>query len=191
MPKLTARQRAYIRKHSRVEEPDPSEVVGELNIVPFLDITVNIIVVLLMLTTMIAMFMQITTRLPSKSRGGRGRAPQEQTLNLNVILTKKGIIVAGSGGKLQPGCQQVYAGQGQVITIPARRGKGGEIEYDWKALTECVALVHKQWPDEDQVTIGADPPIPFKYVVRAMDAVREDGKGNKLFPRVLLTAGYR
>ncbi len=190
MPKLTPRQRAYIRKHTKFEEPDPSEVEGELNIVPFLDITVNIIVVLLMLTTMIALFMQVSVRLPSLKRGGLGGGgKQEETLNLTVVLSQKGLIVSGSGGKLAPGCQNTVAGE--VVTVPAKQGRDGQPVYDWKALTKCVQVVQKNFPDEDQVTILADPPIEFRHVVAAMDAVRENDEGEPLFPRVLLSAGVK
>ena len=47
---LSPRQKAYIRKKSKVHDLDPSEASGELNIVPFLDIVVNIIMFLLTLT---------------------------------------------------------------------------------------------------------------------------------------------
>ncbi len=190
MPKLTPRQRAYVRKHTRVVEPDPSEMEGELNIVPFLDITVNIIVVLLMLTTTLALYMQIGVRLPTTRRGGLGGgAKQEQSLNLTVVLTNRGIIVTGSGGKLAPGCQNTTIGD--VITIPAAAGNDGKPRYDWKALRTCVETVHENFPDEDQVTFLADPPIEFRHVVSAMDATREDDKGEPLFPRVQLSAGIR
>ncbi len=190
MPKLTPRQRAYVRKHTKFEEPDPSEVEGELNIVPFLDITVNIIVVLLMLTTMIALFMQISVRLPTTKRGGLGGGgKQEETLNLTIALTRQGIIVSGSGGKLAPGCQTTTTSA--TITIPATAGSDGQPRYDWKALRECMKVVHQNFPDEDQATFLADPPIHFRHLVSAMDATREDEKGQPLFPRVLLSAGVR
>ena len=47
MAKLTPQQRAYIRRRTKVHDPDPSEIAGELNIVPFLDIVVNLIMFLL------------------------------------------------------------------------------------------------------------------------------------------------
>ena len=47
MPNLSPQQRAYIRRRTRVHEPDPSELSSELNIIPFLDIVVNLIMFLL------------------------------------------------------------------------------------------------------------------------------------------------
>lgn len=185
MPKLTPQQRAYIRKHSKVEEPDPSEVVGELNIVPFLDITVNIIVVLLVMTLALAAFTQINTRLPEYSRGGVGSGREDsESLNLNLTITENGVIVAGSGGKLAPGCEDTAGGR--TVTVPNKN----DGSYDWKALTQCVYNVHQEFPDERRVTVSADPLVEFVHVVNAMDAVRNKGD-EELFPDVLLSAGVR
>lgn len=184
MPQLTPQQRQYIRKRAKFEEPDPSEVAGELNIVPYLDITVNLIMFLLMLVSTIAFFAQVSARLPEYGTGGVGsRASDKPKLNLNLTIVGDGVIVAGSGGKLAPGCENTATGR--VVTVP-KRGN----DYDWSALTDCVARVKKQFPDETQVTVSADPLIQFQYVLNAMDAVRSKGD-EELFPDVLLSAGVR
>jgi biopolymer transport protein ExbD len=184
MAKLTPAQRQYIRKHTKVEEPDPSEVAGELNIIPFLDITVNLIMFLLMLTTTLAFFAQLEARLPEYSRGGVGkRSSDGESLNLNITITENGVIVTGSGGKLAPGCTNVATGR--VVTVPK---KGGD--YDWEGLTACAAEVKKEFPDETQVTVSGEPLVEFQYVVDAMDAMRADGD-EELFPDVMLSAGVR
>jgi len=64
MPHLTPAQRQYIRKRTKVEDLDPSEMAGELNIIPFLDIVVNLIMFLLMTTTVVLAVVQIDTELP-------------------------------------------------------------------------------------------------------------------------------
>ena len=108
MAKLSPSQRAYIRKRSKYEEPGPDELDEELNIVPFLDIVINLIMFLLMITSSIAFYTQVEASLPSFSRGGVGsRAANENALNLNVTVTENGVIVAGSGGKLAPGCRRL------------------------------------------------------------------------------------
>ena len=61
--RLTPRQRAYVRKRTVVPDPDPSELAEELNIVPFLDIVVNIIMFLLMTLTTVAFFSQVEAAL--------------------------------------------------------------------------------------------------------------------------------
>jgi biopolymer transport protein ExbD len=184
MAKLTPQQRMYIRKRTKVEEPDPSEAQGELNIIPFLDITVNLIMFLLMLTTTIAFFAQVEAKLPEYQRGGVGSNREESdSLNLNLTITENGVIVTGSGGKLAPGCEDTASGR--VVTVP----KNGD-KYDWEGLKQCAVNIHKEFPDESKVTVSAEPLVQYKHVINAMDAVRSKGD-EELFTDVLLSAGIR
>lgn len=186
MANLTPTQRAYIRRRTKVHDLDPSELAGELNIIPFLDIVVNLIMFLLATSEAVLAIAQIEAQLPQLGRGSSGRAAiNEPSLNLNVTLTDGGIIVTGSGGKLAPGCQNVATGR--VMTVP-KLGK----DYDWPALTACVARIKgvPQFADEHDVIIGADPMIQYEHVVAAMDALRGDDQ-QELFPDVLLSAGVR
>lgn len=185
MAKLTASQRAYIKKRSAFHEPGPDEAAGELNIVPFLDIVVNLIMFLLILITTIGFYSQVEASLPSYSRGGVGRrAPEEETLNLNVTVVDNGIIVAGTGGKLAPGCESLATGR--VVTVP-RNGA----EYDWQALRECARKLKERFEEESKVTISADPMVEYRHLLAAMDAVRESNDEQPLFDEVLLSAGVR
>jgi biopolymer transport protein ExbD len=125
---------------------------------------------------------EIEAQLPQLSGRSKGGPSKEPGLNLNVTLTDNGVIVAGSGGKLAPGCQDVATGR--VITV-AKKGA----DYDWPGLTECVTRIKTQFTNETEVIVGADPMIQYEHVVAAMDALR-GGKG-ELFPSVLLSAGVR
>src|ERR1700712_679878 len=131
MPNLSPQQRAYIRRRTRVHEPDPSELSSELNIIPFLDIVVNLIMFLLATSEAVLAIVQIEAQLPQLSSGGKSSGSEDSGLNLNVTLTESGVIVTGSGGKLAPGCEEVSSGR--VMTIP-KKGT----DYDWPALTECA-----------------------------------------------------
>ena len=185
MPRLTARQRAYIKKHAAYHEPSAAELDEELNIVPFLDIVINLIMFLLMTVSTVAFFAQVEASLPTY--GGRssssGQQP-ENPLNLMMTITEQGIIVTGSAGKLAPGCETTAGGA--VITV-ARRGES----YDWAALTQCMVNVKEAFPDESKVTVGADPNIAYEHVIHAMDAARSTAAGDELFGEVLLSAGVR
>lgn len=186
MAHFTPKQRAYIRKRSKKVHVDPSETVGELNIVPFLDIVVNLIMFLLATTEAVLLIAQIESDLPKLARGRSKGADVATPLNLNVTVTDAGVIVSGSGGKLAPGCANID--QGRALTVPKKGGK----DYDWPALTECVARIKQQFADEDTVTISADPQVQYEYVVAAMDAVRERAKDKEqLFPKVLVSVGVR
>lgn len=183
MAKFTPRQRAYIRKRTKDAHVDPSEMVGELNIVPFLDIVVNLIMFLLATTEAVLLISQIESDLPKIARGRSRGADVETPLNLNVTVTETGVIVSGSGGKLAPGCSTIE--QSRSLTVP-KKGK----DYDWRGLTDCVARVKQQYQDEHSVTVSADPQVQYEYVVAAMDAVRSKGK-DPLFPDVLISVGVR
>ncbi len=180
--KLTSKQRRYLKRKTKVHEPDVSELDEELNIVPFLDIVVNLIMFLLMTVSAIAVVSQIEATLPTLG-GSRGSRGAEETLDLKVHLSGEGIIMAGSRGKLAPGCQQTAPGR--VFAVP-RTGDG----YDFEALAACAATVHAAFPAERRVTLSADPEVWYENVTQAMDALRgtEDAP---LFPEVLLSAGIR
>jgi biopolymer transport protein ExbD len=199
---LTPRQRAYIRKRTKVHELDPSEAMGELNIIPFLDIVVNLIMFLLMTVTVVLTITQIDSQLPDYRRGvgGRSQTP-EASLDLSLTITDNGVIVAARGGKLAPGCENTA--MGRVVTVPksvqvvldpltgrpiqpARQA----MQYDWGGLTSCVARIKREYPEETQVIISADPLVEYEHLIAAMDAVR--GRGTEvLFPDVLLSGGVR
>lgn len=183
---FSPRQLAYIRKRTKIHEPDPSEVAGELNIVPFLDIVVNLILFLLATTSQVLIVAELDAQLPSLRRGARSSSTAEQTstLNLSVTIADNGIIVSGSGGKLAPGCERMQ--EGRVITVP-RRSDGS---YPWADLTACAARVHNQFRDETQVILSADPNIEYEHIIAAMDALRVNGT-ETLFPDVMLSAGVR
>jgi len=183
MPHFTARQRAYIRKRSRAADLDPSEMVGELNIVPFLDIVVNLIMFLLATTEAVLLISQIEADLPKLARGRSSGADIQTPLNLNVTVSDGGVIVSGSGGKLAHGCQGIDSSRD--FTVP-KKGR----EYDWAGLTECAVRVKQQYSNEHTVTVSADPQIEYEYVVAAMDAVRNRGK-EVLFPDVMISVGVR
>ena len=183
MPSFSATQLAYIRKRTRKPDLDPSEMAGELNIIPFLDIVMNLIIFLLATSQAVLAMVQIESELPKISRG-RARGENVSTpLNLNVTVTERGVIVSGSGGKLAPGCKNTATGR--VLTVPRKNN-----DYDWTSLTECVALVKTQFEDETTVTVSADPPIHYEYIVAAMDAVRNNDD-KELFPEVLISVGVR
>jgi biopolymer transport protein TolR len=135
--KLSPRQRSYIRKHTAVGHADPSETVGELNIVPFLDIVVNLIMFLLATSEFVLLISQIPSDLPKIARG-RTKSSQDVAtpLNLNVTVTDSGVLVSGSGGKLAPGCTNIDNAGSRSLTVP-RKGK----DYDWPGLTTCVLKI--------------------------------------------------
>lgn len=185
--KLSPRQRTYIRKRTHAGDLDPSEIVGELNIIPFLDIVVNLIMFLLATSEYVLLISQIQSDLPQIARG-RGKSDQAEVttpLNLNVTVTDGGVLVSGSGGKLAPGCTSIDPTGARSVTV-AKKGSA----YDWSALGECATKIKSQFEDEDTVTVSADPQIQYEHLVAAMDAVRGTAE-QALFPKVMVSVGVR
>jgi biopolymer transport protein ExbD len=173
---LSASQRAKIRRLAAPKELAPDEEGGELNIVPFLDIIMNVL--MFVLATVTTIFLAtITADFPK--RGGRGGSPSTPTLGLTIIVVPEGFSVKAKGGSIAPGCHDT----GMGITVPKVGG-----DYDYKGLGTCVATVKKEAPeevrDETSVTVSANPNIPLQVVISALDAVRQDADGKDLFPDV-------
>lgn len=175
--KLSAAQRGKIRRLSQPKELSPEDEGGELNIVPFLDIITNIL--MFVLATVTTIFLATIDSYPPK-RGGRSSGnPNTPTLNLTIIVVPEGFSVKAKGGSIAPGCHDTGSG----ITVP----KTGT-DYDYTQLNQCVSIVKKEAPeevrDETNVTISANPNIPYQVIVSTIDAVRRDEEGRDLFPDV-------
>lgn len=174
---LTAAQRGKIRRLSQPQELSPDEEGGELNIVPFLDIVMNILI--FVLATVSVTFTATIETTPPAARGSgvRPDVPTE-ALNLTVFIVNDGFSLKASGGNVAPGCQAPGAG----ITIPK---KGGQYDYD--ALTECAARLKNASPDfrdETQAYIAANPGTDYQTVVNVIDALRTTPQGEPLFDNV-------
>jgi biopolymer transport protein ExbD len=174
--KLSAAQRGKIRRLSQPKELAADEEGGELNIVPFLDIIMNVL--MFVLATVATVFLATIDTSPPSARG-RGAATNAPSLGLTVIVVPEGFSVKAKGGSIAPGCHDIGSG----ITVP----KTGA-DYDFKALKTCVATVKKEAPeevrDETSVTIAANPNIPYQSIISTMDAIRKDEQGNEMFPDV-------
>ena len=89
-PPLSPAQRSKIRRLSQYQEPAPGEEAGELNIVPYLDIIVNILV--FVLVSVSVTFMATIDTVPPSVGGGKVRdSVSSKKLNLSVLITSAGI----------------------------------------------------------------------------------------------------
>jgi len=150
----------------------------ELNIVPYLDILMNLIMFMLLSITGLSAFGILNVNAPNY--GGpttqiteEGEKPK---LLLTVLISKKGFYVAATGGVV--GQQQ---GQTNPAEAPPSIPKKGDGSYDYTALTESMVNVKKEFPNESKVIVGAEGDIPYEVLVSTMDAIRETpGKDRKL-----------
>jgi len=173
MERLSAAQRSKIRRLSQPRELAPDEEGGELNIVPFLDIIVNILIFVLA-TVAVTFTATIETNPPASKGGGvRTNSPQE-ALNLTILIVNDGFSIKASGGNIAPGCQS----PGPGITIPMKGGK-----FDYESLNKCAARLKKASPafeDETQAFIAANPGVAYETVIGVADAVRRSSDGKEV-----------
>jgi biopolymer transport protein TolR len=174
--KLSAQQRSKIRRLSQPKELAVDEEGGELNIVPFLDIIMNVL--MFVLATVSVTFTATIDTFPPRAGGAGARPPSTPTLGLTVFISGDGFGLKAQGGNVAPGCN----GTGSGLAIP-RRGT----EYDFASLKACADKLKHASPDfagETQVIITASPNVPYQVVISTMDSVRTAGNGDELFPDV-------
>jgi biopolymer transport protein TolR len=173
---LSAAQRSRIRRLSQQKEPEPGDEAGELNVIPYLDIIMNIL--MFVLATVSVSFVGSIDTTPPAIGGSRVRADvSSKALNLAAFITNQGISLKTSSGNITTGCNDVGSG----VTVP----KINE-EYDLRNLTACAKRLknsNSAFKEETQVTITANPGVEYKTVIDVMDALRADGE-EELFPEV-------
>jgi biopolymer transport protein TolR len=177
--KLSAAQRSKIRRLSNIE---PEEEAGELNIVPFLDIIMNVL--MFVLATVSVTFTATIDTFPPRAGGAGARAPTTPTLGLTVLVVPEGFSVKARGGNVAPGCNDTGTG----LAVGRATNANGQMDYDYATLNQCVKKLKGLSPDfkdENSVTISANPNIPYQAIIGTIDAVRKDNvTGDELFPDV-------
>ena len=181
--KLSAAQRSRIRRLAQPKELAPDEEGGELNIVPFLDIITNVL--MFVLATVAVTFTATIDTFPPKAGGSGARPPTTPTLGLTVLIVPEGFSLKARGGNVAPGCNDTGSG----LAVSKATNSAGQQDYDYAQLNQCVKKLKNLSPDfadETNVTITANPNIPYQAVVSTMDAIRKDNdNGKDLFPDVL------
>jgi biopolymer transport protein ExbD len=144
------------------------EHTGELNIVPYLDIVVNLVMFMLLSMTGLISLGVLNVSAPKISGEGAGATQTEDKpkLLLTVAVGKQGFYVAGAGGVL--GKDSSTADTTRPPTIPLRDGN-----YDFAALTEQMKTIKAQFPNETQVILSADADVIYETLIKTMDACRE------------------
>lgn len=176
----------------RVRHPEHFE---ELNIVPYLDIMVNLVMFMLMSMTGFVTFQMINVVAPDTADAAEISDPSEpppkkdeEPFVLNVSIAKNGFFIAATGGVL-PGEKPA-----EVKTATAEPDKAEptipltpEGEHDYAALTRKMVQIKAVYSDKSQVFIAAEPKVRYDVIVQTMDATRGT-HDNLLFPDVAFAA---
>lgn len=167
--------RAAMRRMKEHNEELEDEV-GEINLVPYMDIVTNIIIFLLASVVNQIALGNVNVSVPTLSAGSGASSedkPEKPPLNLTVSVGATGFTIAASGGVLP--------------VIP----KLPNAQYDYKQLTTKLLEI-KSAPDnaeETKVNFNADANTSYDIVVATLDAMRIDETGKALFPDVAFAAG--
>jgi biopolymer transport protein ExbD len=177
------------------------EESAELNLVPFMNMVVVIIPMLLLSVVFLkAGVINITSPKLSPAGPPSEKKPEKKKkpLNLTVAVGDKGFRIGATGATLPPqgSCSKpgptlcladdsidVGAKIEEARTAYEEGGreatrKGNKIlqsamqAYDWMGLYNKLFEIKKKYPDETVVKIMADPDIPYALIVRVMDVVR-------------------
>src|SRR3954471_1416086 len=157
--------------------PHEDEEVGELNIVPYLDILMNLIIFMLLSMTGLATFGILNVNAPNYGAGASASdTPQKPPLLLTVAISKKGYYIAATGGVLGAAEAAPGAPMGEgAPTIP----KTADGSPDYAALTAKMKEIKSSFPDESKVIIAAEPDIQYEWLVGTRDAGRENPHQDK------------
>jgi biopolymer transport protein TolR len=156
------------------------EHTGELNIIPYLDVVVNLVMfMLLSMTGLITLgVLNVSTPKIGGDAVAASAAENQPKLLLTVAIGRQGFYVAGAGGVL--GADAPSPDANRPPTIPLRDGK-----YDYASLSEQMKKIKEQFPSETAVILSADPQIVYDVLIQTMDACREvsaqgaDGKSER------------
>jgi biopolymer transport protein ExbD len=139
------------------------EETGELNVVPYLDIVVNLVMFMLLSMTGLVSLGVVNVSAPKVGPAAAAAADGPKLL-LTVGISKRGFFVGGEA----PGAPAQGALSGAAPTIPLAGGA-----YDYAALTERMEHVKDRFPNETNLVLTAEPDVPYDVLIQTMDACRE------------------
>ncbi len=171
---------AFYASRRKLRPKEHDEAGGELNIIPYLDIMMNLIMFMLLSITGFAVLGMLNVTAPSYSGAVANPSPDKPDkppLLLTVGISKKGFFIAATGAVVA-----AAGGDANAPSIP--RGPDGK--YDFPALNKKMMEVKAAFPQESRVILVADPDIEYGDLVRTMDATRETGAHQLLFNDVSL-----
>lgn len=152
-------------------------VVGqELNLVPYLDIMVNLVLFMLVTITSFLSFTILNASIPQIAPDSaqviEDQKKEELILVVRVLKDKYRVNPSVQGG----------------AAIPARDFPMKDGKYDIESLRTMMVELKNRFKDEEKVLIVAEPLITYENIIATMDTVRETQPSlEDLFPVVTLS----
>ena len=172
------------------------EEMEDLDLVPIMNLVTILIPFLLMASSFVSLAV-IDSTLPAIGAPSEPSEPEDdkKPLNLSVAITSCGYTILGSGGQVGNAAGQVSDGE-STCTVPCKvDGCPTPDSYDAATLTERIAEIKDNYPDEQNVILVPSSTTNYEVLVMTMDATRADennkvnGKARELFPFVVIAGG--
>jgi biopolymer transport protein TolR len=141
----------------------------DLNLVPYMDIMVNLIMFMLVVTAYIIELRQAPVLAPSYVSGPRAGESDKPKPYLTVAISTTGFKLLGS-------TEEVPSAQLEKL--------GGK--YPFEELTQLLRNYKTQYVVAENMVLTADGSVPYSDLIATMDAARTDANG-ALFPGVTLS----
>lgn len=155
------------KHHPELEEEEGAD--SELNLVPYLDIMMNLVIFLIFSFQVIIEFRLIDVVPPAvSSQASASATPENPKPTITLVITKEGFRLLSTSEEMP------------AVEIPRKNSK-----YDTEELHDRLVSWKKDFGLGESIVFTADLDTEYKVVVEAMDAIRSDGK-DLLFPDVLL-----
>lgn len=173
------------RKRREIEEES-------LNLVPVMNL-VTILIPFLLMSAQFVSLAVIDSTLPAIVNNPTPveEDPDEDKLNLSLLLTGSGFTIAGGDKVLDKEDEE----NGPQIPCLDPNCSSPE-SYDYAELTRRLGLLKDRYDDEENVILVPGPDIPYEVLVLTMDAARDDqddrddeGRARLLFPNVVIAGG--
>ncbi len=140
----------------------------DLNLVPYMDIMVNLIMFMLVVTAYIIELRQAPVLAPSYVSKPSGSQADKPKPYITVGIATGGFAILGSGPD-----------------VPANElgVQGGK--YPYAELTQLLRKYKTEYVVAENMVLTADSDVPYSVLIATMDAARTDASG-PLFPGVTL-----
>lgn len=139
----------------------------ELNLVPYMDIMVNLIMFMLVVTAYIIELRQAPVLAPSYSSEPSSGSSDKPKGFLTVQVTERSLSILGS-----------------TEDIPAQQFMVEGNRYPFADLAKTLRDYKTTYQVAPNLVVTADAQVPYSTVIATMDAVR--GENSDLFPGVTL-----
>lgn len=141
---------------------------ADLNLVPYMDIMVNLIMFMIVVTAYIVELREAPVLAPSYQSGGASASSEKAKPYLMVGISTKSFALLGS-----------------TDAVPAAELPLEGSKYPYKELAQTLRRYKTEYSPTENLVISADKSVPYSVVIATMDAARSDSQG-PLFPGVTL-----